>query len=90
MCDVTVTVRFTRHAQAKFALLMTHGFPVSEEQVRTAVTSPERLEFHGGERIAQRQISDTHVLRVVHRIEGATVVVITFYPGRRERYENRV
>jgi hypothetical protein len=37
--------------------------------------------------IAQRAITDRHVLRVVYREEGDSRVVITFYPGRRMRYE---
>ena len=87
---MAVTVRFTRHARAKFSLLVAHGFAVSEEQVRTTVTTPDRVESHGGEFIAQRRTTDTHVLRVVYRLENGQVVVITFYPGRRERYEDTV
>jgi hypothetical protein len=37
--------------------------------------------------IAQRRINERHVLRVIYRQEGEDLVVITFYPGRRERYE---
>ena len=34
--------------------------------------------------------TELHVLRVVYRMEGDTPVVITFYPGRRERYESGI
>jgi len=37
--------------------------------------------------IAQKGITARHALRVVYRQEGDKQVVITFYPGRRERYE---
>ena len=84
------TVRFTRHAQDKFALLAAHGFLVSEEQVRQTVLSPERVEDRGTERIAQKRVSDSHVLRVVYRIQDKVIVIITFYPGRRERYEDNI
>lgn len=83
-------VRFTRHAQGKFSILATHGFVVSEEQVRQTVLSPDRVEDHGPEQIAQKRVTDTHVLRVVYRIENGEIVVITFYPGRRTRYEDSI
>jgi len=38
--------------------------------------------------IAQKVIDDEHVLRVVYEIEGDEIVIVTFYPGRRKRYED--
>jgi hypothetical protein len=84
------TVRFTRHAQKKFSVLAVHGFVVSEEQVRQTVLSPDRVEDYETEQIAQKRISDTHVLRVVYRRENDEILVITFYPGRRKRYEDHI
>ena len=40
--------------------------------------------------IAQRRITDRHVLGVVYRQEVKDRVVITFYPGRRGRYETEL
>ena len=81
-------VRFTRHAQEKFSVLVSHGFAVSEEQVRETVLSPGSIEDRGAEQIAQKKVSDTHVLRAVYRLEDDEIVVITFYPGRRKRCED--
>ena len=81
-------VRFTRHAMAKFSILAAHGFPITQEQVLETLASPARIEDHTDELIAQKRISPTHVLRVVYRLEGGELVVITFYPGRRTRYED--
>jgi hypothetical protein len=83
-----IGIRYTRHAQEKFSTLEHHGFPITPKQVESAVTSPDRLMTEGGRLIAQARISDTHVLRVVYRQEGDERVVITFYPGRRARYED--
>ena len=83
-------IRFTRHAREKFSLLARHGFVVFEEQVVETLLQAERVEDHGTECIAQRTMSDTHVLRVVFRTEGEQMVVITFYPGRRKRYESEI
>ena len=81
---------YTNHAKAKFKVLERHGFTVTEAQVADTVLNPDRVIAEKGEErvIAQRSISDTHVLRVIYRQEGKDSIVITFYPGRRERYEN--
>lgn len=79
---------YTRHARSKFAVLKRHGFDVTPGQVEDTVLHPEKVIAQpGGRLIAQRGITEGHVLRVVYREEGERRVVITFYPGRRERYE---
>ena len=81
-------IGYTRHAREKFEVLKRHGFEVTSDQVEETVLNPERVISQPGDRfIAQKGISERHVLRVVYREEGETRVVITFYPGRRERYE---
>jgi len=61
---------------------------VTPGQVADTVLNPEKVIAQpGGRFIAQKRITERHVLRVVYREEGETRVVITFYPGRRERYE---
>lgn len=85
---MALNVRFTRHAQDKFDILTAHGFTVTEEQVREAVLLPDRVEDYGDEQIAQKAVSASHVLRVVYRKVDDEAVVITFYPGRRKRYED--
>lgn len=82
------SIRYTRHAREKFDLLERHGFPITAEQVENTVTRPDRLFPEGDKLIARARISDTHVLRVVYREEEGERVVITFYPGRRARYED--
>ncbi len=82
-------VVYTRHARVKFAILRRYGFEVRPDQVEDTVTNPERIiSQSGGKYIAQKGITPQHVLRVVYREEGETYVVITFYPGRKDRYEN--
>jgi hypothetical protein len=82
-----MAIRFTHHARWKFAMLARHGFSVTEEQVIQTLQTPDRLEMDRVPYIAQRVLNDRHVLRVVFRKEGDDDVVITFYPGRRDRYE---
>ena len=82
---------FTRHAESKFGILEQHGFSVSEAQVVDTLLKPD-IVFPAvkGRYIAQRRIGEHHVLRVVYREEGETLVVITFYPGRRKYYESSI
>jgi hypothetical protein len=84
-------VSFTHHAERKFEILQRHGFSVTREQVEVVVNRPERvLPQPDGTCIAQRTISDRHVLRVIYREEAGARIVITFYPGRRQRYETEL
>lgn len=84
-------IDYPSHARAKFVILRRYGFEVTPDQVRETVLSPEKVIAQpGGRFIAQKIITDRHVLRVVYRVEGTTRVVITFYPGRRERYETEL
>ena len=91
MAQTDPTVAYTRHARQKFEVLKRHGLEVTTAAVELTVVSPEKLEpYSEGRFIAQRGIDDRHVLRVVYREEGDTRVIITFYPGRRDRYESQL
>ncbi len=82
-------VVFTAHALEKFEILQRHRVRLSQSQVREIVTSPDRIERDAvGNLIAQGGLDQTHVLRVVYRVEEGKRIVITFYPGRRSRYED--
>lgn len=80
---------FTKHAQNKFDILKKHNFPISEEQVLTAVDAPDLIDFSRLPLfIAQIKIDNEHVLRVVYKKERGIIKIITFYPGRTKQYEN--
>jgi len=82
-------IKFCRHAEAKFLILRSHGFPISKKQVFDVLKNAEKIEEGKGSRkISQKAIDDGHVLRVVHEKVDNIIVVITFYPGRRKYYEN--
>ena len=86
-----MAIRYTRHARYKFEVLERHGFSVTEQQVTDTLTTPDAVIAQSGDRyIAQKRITERHALRIVYRREGEDMVVITFYPGRRERYEGEV
>ncbi|NOZ60035.1 MAG: DUF4258 domain-containing protein [Euryarchaeota archaeon] len=79
---------FTDHAELKFEILGNHGFRVTKKQVEDTVLKPDKImEGRKGRLIAQKRIDAEHLLRVVYE-KGEDIVIITFYPARRERYED--
>jgi hypothetical protein len=88
---VAKRIVYGTHAEEKFEILKTHGFVLSKRQVRETLRSPEKIdEGFRGRKIAQRRISKTHVLRVVYEEKQKEIRVVTFYPGRRSRYESSI
>ena len=82
---------FTEHAKIKFKVLRQHGFEVNEMQIIDIVENPDTTSNGKKARlIVQSPIDDTHVIRVICEIESDNIKVITFYPARRERYENKL
>ena len=85
------TILFSSHAEMKFEILASHGFPVQRETVMEAVRHPDRIDFGYQERkIAQKAFDEDHVLRVIFNELPDIIRIITFYPGRRERYEAEI
>ncbi len=79
----------TDHAKVKFKILKKHGFEVDEKQIKDIVENPEIKSKGRKDRlIVQGAVDDSHVLRVICEIDRDDIKVITFYPARRERYEN--
>jgi hypothetical protein len=83
-------IRLTTHAVRKLAVLRGWGFQITEETVIGTIRGPEQVHRgYGGRLIAQARIDETHTLRVVFE-ENDEIVVVTLYPGRRERYGDQV
>lgn len=83
-----MAIRFTKHAQEKFEILARHNFVVNEAQVIEVLTAPDKIEMEREPPVAQKVLNEKYVLRVVFRTEDEDKVVVTFYPGRRQRYED--
>jgi len=81
-------ILFSSHAEKKFAILKRHGFYISRDAVILALEEPDTVE-HGykDRKIAQKGLDESHVIRVVFEEQHDRLKVITFYPGRRMRYE---
>lgn len=58
------------------------------EIMKDVVDHPQRIvEGYKGRKIAQKELDLDHVLRVVYEEHADEIVIITFYPGRKERYD---
>ncbi len=84
---MTKRIRFTRHARQKFTDLAELGFEIAEEQIIAALQAPDYVDHEADPPIAQKTISDRHVIRIVFVEENDAIRIVTFYPGRRSRYE---
>ncbi len=78
---------FTQHAIAKLEILTSHNFIISKEVIEKSVLNPDRVESGYKDRlIAQKELDSKHVLRIVYEETENAIKIITFYPGRKERY----
>jgi hypothetical protein len=60
----------------------------AEGKLRKRSEEPAKVEGgYKGRKVAQRAITERHVLRVIYEEEQEEIRVVTFYPGRRSRYE---
>ena len=81
-------IRFISHALEKLALMQRHGFSVDEEIVVRIIHGAQQVSVgYSGRLIAQANLDDEHVLRVVYE-EDEEITVVTMYPARRYRYES--
>ena len=52
---------------------------------------PDRvLRGSKGRLIAQKIYDEKHLIRVIYEVSDEDILVVTFYPARRERYEGQV
>ncbi len=79
-------VTFTKHAAEKFGVLSRFGFELSQEQVISTIAAPDRIDIKGVQRFATKVLDKELALRVVYEERKGIIVVITFYPVRRDRY----
>lgn len=64
------------------------GFSVDEETIISLIQEATEIHLgYSGRLIAQDSLDEEHVLRVIYE-ESDEIMVVTLYPGRRERYEN--
>jgi len=81
-------IKYTNHAEIKFNVLKKYGIDYSKSQIENVLQNPEKVEdSRKNRKIAQKQVNSTHLIRVVYEENGDDIIIITFYPARRKRYE---
>lgn len=81
-------IRFTQHALRKFELFKRHDLRISQGAVIRTVNHPDEVDYSRFPvRIAQHSFDTAHVLRVVYKEENEEKLIVTFYIGRKSRYE---
>ena len=83
----TRRIRYTRHASEKFQLLKSYGFVVTEEYVEDIIENPDRVDQRDDLSLAIKSMDEKYGLRVVYRRTNDNIVVVTFCPVRRERFD---
>lgn len=79
------------HVFDKITELQRHGLEVTTDMIDEVVQRPEKVESgRHGRLVAQRAISERHVLRVIYEEFAQLIIVTTLYPGRRDRYEREI
>jgi len=79
-------IRLTRHAREKFVFVKRYGFEVDEEKVFEVIRNPRRLDRKNRQYFAIKALDSKFALRVVYEKRKDYLLVITFYPVRRERF----
>ncbi len=82
-----MNIRFTKHAVEKIERIRKAGFSITKLDIISTIKQPLRTESRADDTtISSSLIDQTHILRVVYRIDHDIIVVITCYPGRRKAY----
>jgi DNA-binding winged helix-turn-helix (wHTH) protein len=82
-------IRFTDHARRKFKVLEELGFEVREDEIGKILRKPLLVQRTWKDRfVAVGSLDFSHMLRIVFEKENGNIVVVTFYPVRRSRYES--
>jgi len=79
-------IRFTKHASEKFEFIRHYGFIIDEKKIIEVIQNPANLEEKNTQYFATKAIDEKYALRVVYEKRKDYLVVITFYPVRRDRY----
>ncbi len=81
-------IKFSEHSKLKIDILERHGIIVNKELVESIINKPAKTEVgYKNRKIAQGSLDAEHVLRVIYEESNDEILIITLYPGRKDRYE---
>lgn len=79
---------YTKHALRKFEKLSQHGLNLTKRNISAVIRNPDHIDIKTDRPkfIASKDFDKKQVLRVVYKIKGGIITVITFYPAEKGRY----
>ena len=81
-------IKFSEHSKLKIDILNKHGITVYEELVEKIIRQPSKIETgYKNRQVVQGNLDQEHVLRIIYEENLNEILVITLYPGRKDRYE---
>jgi hypothetical protein len=81
-------IRWSDHAKLKLNILNQRNLEISPKRVIETIRSPDATFIEDDDTIiAQANLDENLVLRIVYREFNALIFIITLYPGKRSRYE---
>ncbi len=82
---------FSDHSIEKIKILNKHGFQINKKVVVDIMKNPDTIiNGYKDRKIAQKIISDRHFIRIIFIEDLNSKRIITVYPVKRSRYENKV
>jgi uncharacterized DUF497 family protein len=82
-------IKFCSHAELKFKILKKHGIHFTKSQIVEILSNPDKIvDAEKSRHIAQKTMNGHHLIRVIFEETKDSIIVITFYPARRSRYED--
>lgn len=84
-------VTYTKHAKDKFLSLKKTGLDIKRSAVKKAILNPDSGPKDGrySTKIVLKKIDKRRNLRVIYMQQGDIITVVTFYPVKRGRYEQK-
>lgn len=79
-------IRLTRHAKDKLVFVRRYGFNVDEATIKETVANPSRIDRRDNQILALKPLTREMAIRVVYELINDNIVVITFYPVKRKRF----
>lgn len=84
-----MAIIYTKHALGKFKHPSVINLGIKRKHIKSALASPDYSAEIPERRVVfiLKKIDVEHDLRVIYRKIGAIIVIVTFYPAKRGRYE---
>ncbi len=64
-----------------------YGFNIARSLVEDTLAAPHRVDRRDDQLFALKPISQEFAIRVVYKLVNHNIVVVTFYPVKRQRFD---